>query len=54
MLMAANPNRAVDRIEEPNGGLEKRHRDLEIEHNCTIGDIQRHAAAREFPHPDGS
>lgn len=51
-LMAANLKQAEDRLEELNGRLENRHRDLEKERNCTIGDIQRHAVAWVLPHPD--
>lgn len=51
-LMAANLKQAEDRLEELNGRLENRHRDLEKERNCTIGDIQRHAVAWVLPHPE--
>ena len=51
-LMAANLKQAEDRLEELNGRLENRHRDLEKERNCTIGDIHRHAVAWVLPHPE--
>jgi superfamily II DNA or RNA helicase len=51
-LMAANLKQAEDRLDELNGRLENRHRDLEKERNCTIGDIQRHAVAWVLPHPE--
>ena len=50
--MAANLKQAEDRLEELNGRLENRHRELEKERNCTIGDIQRHAVAWVLPHPE--
>ena len=50
--MAANLKQAEDRLDELNGRLENRHRDLEKERNCTIGDIQRHAVAWVLPHPE--
>ena len=51
-LMAANIKQAEDRLDELIGRLEGRRRELEKERNCTIGDIQRHAAAWVLPHPE--
>jgi hypothetical protein len=51
-LLAANIKQAEDRVDELVGRLETRHRDLQRERNCTIGDIQRHATAWVLPHPE--
>ena len=51
-LLAANTKQAEDRLDELNGRLEGRLRDLQKERNCTISDIQRHALAWVLPHPD--
>jgi superfamily II DNA or RNA helicase len=51
-LLAANTKQAEDRLDELNGRLEGRLRDLQKERNCTISDIRRHASAWVLPHPD--
>jgi superfamily II DNA or RNA helicase len=51
-LLAANTKQAEDRLDELNGRLEGRLRELQKERNCTISDIQRHASAWVLPHPD--
>jgi superfamily II DNA or RNA helicase len=51
-LLAANTKQAQDRLDELLARLERRHRELEKESNCTISDIQRHASAWVLPHPD--
>jgi superfamily II DNA or RNA helicase len=51
-LLAANTKQAEDRLDELNGRLEGRKRELQKERNCTINDIQRQASAWVLPHPD--
>lgn len=51
-LLAANIKQADDRLDEPNGRLEGRQRELQKERNCTTSDIQRHGAAWVLPHPE--
>jgi len=51
-LLAANTKQAEDRLDELNGRLEGRQRELQKERNCTISDIQRHGAAWVLPHPE--
>ena len=51
-LLAANTKQAEDRLDELNGRLEGRKRELQKERNCTISDIQRQASAWVLPHPD--
>jgi hypothetical protein len=51
-LYAANLKQAEDRVEELTARLENRHRELEKERNCTIGDIHRLAVAWVLPHPE--
>ncbi len=51
-LLAANTKQAEDRLDELNGRLEGRQRELQKERNCTISDIQRHGSAWVLPHPE--
>jgi len=51
-LLAANTKQAEDRLDELNGRLEARQRELQKESNCTISDIQRHGTAWVLPHPE--
>ena len=51
-LLAANTKQAEDRLDELNGRLEGRQRELQKERNCTISDIQRHGTAWVLPHPE--
>jgi superfamily II DNA or RNA helicase len=51
-LLAANTKQAEDRLDELNGRLEARERELQKERNCTISDIQRHGSAWVLPHPE--
>jgi hypothetical protein len=51
-LLAANTKQAEDRLDELNGRLEGRQRELQRERNCTISDIQRHGSAWVLPHPE--
>ena len=51
-LLAANTKQAEDRLDELNGRLEGRKRELQKERNCTINEIQRQASAWVLPHPD--
>ena len=51
-LLAANTKQAEDRLDELNGRLEGRQRELQKERNCTISDIQRHGIAWVLPHPE--
>jgi hypothetical protein len=51
-LLAANIKQAEDRVDELNGRLERRQRELEQERNCTISDIQRVGCAWVLPHPE--
>src|SRR5580658_5739796 len=53
-LLAANTKQAEDRLDELNGRLEGRQRELQKERNCTISDIQRHGSAWVLPHPERS
>ena len=40
-LLAANIKQVEDRLDELNGRLERRRKELQQERNCTISDIQR-------------
>jgi len=51
-LLAANTKQAEDRLDELNGRLEARQRELQKERNCTISDIHRHGSAWVLPHPE--
>jgi hypothetical protein len=51
-LLAANIKQAEDRVDELNGRLERRQRELQQERNCTISDIQRVGCAWVLPHPE--
>jgi superfamily II DNA or RNA helicase len=52
--LAANTKLAEDRLDELNGRLEIRQRELQKERNCTISDIHRHGSAWVLPHPERS
>jgi len=49
--LAGNIKQASDHLEELNGRLERRLRELEMERHCTIGDIQHLGRAWVLPHP---
>ncbi len=49
--LAGNVKQASDHLEELNGRLERRLRELEMERHCTIGDIQHLGRAWVLPHP---
>jgi superfamily II DNA or RNA helicase len=51
-LLAANLKQTEDRIDELNGRLERRRKELQQERNCTISDIQRLGCAWVLPHPE--
>jgi hypothetical protein len=51
-LLAANIKQAEDRVDELNGRLERRRKELQQERNCTISDIQRVGCAWVLPHPE--
>jgi hypothetical protein len=51
-LLAANIKQAEDRVDELNGRLERRRKELQQERNCTISDIQRLGCAWVLPHPE--
>jgi superfamily II DNA or RNA helicase len=51
-LLAANIKQTEDRIDELNGRLERRQRELEQERHCTISDITHHGRVWVLPHPE--
>jgi superfamily II DNA or RNA helicase len=51
-LLAANMKTTEDRLDELNGRLERRRRELEQERQCTIADIHHHGRAWVLPHPE--
>jgi superfamily II DNA or RNA helicase len=51
-LLAANMKTTEDRLDELNGRLERRRRELEQERHCTIADIHHHGRAWVLPHPE--
>jgi hypothetical protein len=51
-LLAANLKTTEDRLDELNGRLERRRRELEQERHCTIADIHHHGRAWVLPHPE--
>jgi hypothetical protein len=53
-LLSANIKQAEDRVDELNGRLERRQKELQQERNCTISDIQRLGCAWVLPHPERS
>lgn len=50
--VAANLKQTLDRLDELNGRLEKRRKELQQERQCTIGDIGFVGNAWVLPHPD--
>lgn len=50
--LAGNIKQAENHLDELNGRLEGRRRDLEMERHCTIGDVQHLGQAWVLPHPD--
>lgn len=53
-LLAANIKKVEDRIDELNGRLERRRKELQKEKQCMIGDIQYLGGAWVLPHPERS
>jgi hypothetical protein len=51
-LSAANLKLATDRLDELNGRLEKRQRELQMEAQCSLGDIRHLGRAWVLPHPE--
>ena len=52
--LAANIKQTEDRIDELNGRLERRQKELRRESQCMIGDIQHVGSAWVLPHPERS